>query len=168
MSDVALDKGGEPSAETAAPARTSILLQHVSQLMISVIVVLVGFGVYDVAVRQPRTPRLGVVDVGQLYGLAHDQAARVALKAVQSAASGPAAATQAGEAIGNLYRTPQDFGPAFSRVLEGLSADCRCTLVAMAAVFGAASTVPDYTAEAARRMGLEALDERRGTGGEQQ
>ena len=126
-----------------------------SQAMVSAAVVLVAFGVYDVAIRQPRTPRLAVVDVAQLYGLAQQRAERKVLAGMQAAASSPAAAGEAGTAIGALARGPEEFGPAISAALAALSRECGCTLVAMAAVFGADSTVPDYTTEAAQRMGLD-------------
>ena len=128
-----------------------------SQVMVSAAVMLVTVGVYDVSVRQPRTPRLAVVDVAHLYGLAQQQAERNVLAGLQAAASSPAAAGEAGSAIANLVRGPEDFGPALSK-------ECRCTLVAMAAVFGADSTVPDFTSEAAQRMGL-AVIQRRSVGG---
>jgi hypothetical protein len=35
-----------------------------------------------------------------------------------------------------------------------MSSECRCAIVAMATVVGADSTVPDFTVEVARRMGL--------------
>ena len=86
------------------------------------------------------------------------------LAGLQAAASSPAAAGEAGSAIANLVRGPEDFGPALSVALSALSKECRCTLVAMAAVFGADSTVPDFTSEAAQRMGL-AVIQRRSVGG---
>jgi len=158
---------GDTLQETALAPRAGVP-GFIAQAMVAAVVVLVAIAVYDVFVRQPRTPRLAVVDIAQLYGLAHDQAARRALRAAEAAASDPAGVDQPGQTPGRLYRDPQEFGPAFSQVLEKLSGDCRCTLVAMAAVFGADSTVPDYTAEAARRMGLDpgTLDVREAQRGE--
>lgn len=129
--------------------------QLINCAMISAAVMTLGVGLYDVAVRQPRTPRLAVVDIAQLYGLAQQQAARKVLTGMEAAASSPAAAGEAEKAIRDMVRSPQDFGPAISATLADLSKECRCTLVAMAAVFGADSSVPDYTAEAAQRMGLD-------------
>lgn len=131
--------------------------QLLVQAMVASAVAMVAIGTYDVAVRQPRTPRLAVVDVAKLYGLAQTQAARGVLQAPGASASGVALSSDAAAgALGTLMRSAEDFGPALSKVLLGLSSDCRCTLVAMAAVFGADATVPDYTAEAGRRLGFDA------------
>jgi hypothetical protein len=146
----------EPSGQPFASA-----VRFVQQAGIAAMVTMLAIGAYDTLVRQPRTPRLAVVDVARLYEMAHQRAARQALSAADAArqpsaaASSSSAAALAGEALARLYRTPEEFGPALSGVMKGLADDCRCTLVAMASVFGADATVPDYTDAAAALLGME-------------
>jgi len=52
-------------------------------------------------------------------------------------------------------RDSQDTRALNLRVLKQIATECRCTLVAMAAVFGANDTLPDVTDEAARRLELK-------------
>ncbi len=118
------------------------------QAMVALCVCALGFLAYDRFVRQPRTPHLAVVDVGALYSAAERRAAR-------SVAQPPAGGDQSMAAAAAAAKNAEEFGPALQGVLKQISSDCRCTLVAMAAVFGADSTVPDYTAEAAHRLGME-------------
>lgn len=119
-----------------------------SSVAVSVAVCAVGIGVYDVTVRQPRTPRLAMIDLARLYASADYSFKGRALEGAGTPA------TAASSAAGQHLRDPGDFGPALEAVLKGLSGECRCAIVAMATIVGADSTVPDFTAEAARRMGL--------------
>jgi hypothetical protein len=154
-----------PSLVSAAIAVKNgrTLVSLISQAMVAAVVTMVAIGIYDVVVRQPRTPRLAVVDVARLYELAHEKATRNALMAVQAieapggeAASERRATNLAREALSSFYRTPEEFGPALSRTMEELSKQCGCTLVAMSTVFGADSNVPDYTDLVADRLELGA------------
>jgi hypothetical protein len=116
--------------------------------VVSMCVSAVAIAAYDRLVRVPRTPRLAVVDVATLFAAAERRATRsVAQPPIGGDANLPIAAATA--------RAAEAFGPALRGALQGIAADCGCTLVATATVFGADSTVPDYTAEAARRLGLE-------------
>ena len=110
-----------------------------STVAVAVGVCALGIGVYDLTVRQPRTPRLALIDIAQLYAAA-DQS-------LKSHALEGAAGSQGPQGAGN-------FGPRLEAVLKDLAGECRCAIVAMATVVGADSTVPDFTPETAKRMGL--------------
>ena len=119
------------------------------QAMVAICVMAFGLLAYDHFIRLPRTPHLAVVDVAALYAAAERRATHAVAQPLGNEEQALAATAAAA-------KTAADFGPALQTVLKQLSSDCRCTLVAMAAVFGSDSTVPDYTAEAARRLGMEA------------
>lgn len=125
-----------------------------------------AIALYDVQVRQPRTPRLAVVDIARLYAAAD---ANFKVRALTRDAGQPGdlpmASTRdqrldeklpgtAPDRLAARARTAQEFGPELEAVLKVLSGECRCAIVAMATVIGGDSTVPDYTLEAAQRMGL--------------
>jgi hypothetical protein len=135
-------------------ARTALVAATVSA---------VALGVYDVNVRQPRTPRIAVVDIAKLFAAAEMRAKDGAISARSrqrpgSAAAaggstpGAAEAVDAGELAG--LQAAGTFGPNVEKVLTDLSDECHCAIVAMAAVIGGSAAVPDYTAEAARRLGV--------------
>lgn len=124
----------------------------------------VGLAGYDRLVREPATPRMAVVDVAKLYGLAEQVATAGALGAPGGgpggtggapgvALNGPTMAAAAG-AVGALLRNAEDFGPQLEATLQALSKECNCTLVAMPAVVGDHPSMPDVTQEAARRLRL--------------
>jgi len=98
-----------------------------------------SLAVYDLTVRQPRTPRLAVVDIARLFASAEAGVKERALGRDAGAAD---------------PRAAQNFGPAVEKVLSDLAGECRCTIVAMAAVIGVTSAIPDYTTEAALRLGV--------------
>lgn len=121
---------------------------------VSAAVFLLGIGVYDVTVRQPRTPRLALIDIARLYASADQGLKSRALEGADSPAAAASAAGAGGKGSSPGLRSAGDFGPMLEAVLNDLSAECRCAIVAMATVVGADSTVPDFTQETARRMGL--------------
>lgn len=125
------------------------LASWVSMVFVAVCVCALGIGVYDLTVRQPRTPRLALIDIAKLYA-----AANQALKsrAIESADAVPGAASPG--VMSPALRAAGDFGPQLELVLKEMAGECHCAIVAMATVVGADSTVPDFTPEAARRMGL--------------
>lgn len=106
---------------------------------------------YDVTVRQPRTPRIAVVDIAQLYAAADAGFKTSALARDGGRTADPSAASAL---VADSARGAQEFGPKLEAVLKTLSGECRCAIVAMATVIGGDATVPDYTGEAAQRMGL--------------
>jgi hypothetical protein len=110
-----------------------------------------GLGIYDQTVRQPRTPRLAIIDIAKIYASA-DQSFKA--RALDGQFGGPAAGAAPGGPGPAGLRNASEFGPMLHQVLLGLSTECRCAIVAMATVVGDDSTVPDFTAEVARRMGL--------------
>ena len=121
-------------------------------VFISMAVCVTAIGVYDVMVRQPRTPRLALIDIAKLYSAADQGLKNRALEG----ASGPADASLAASSGAGPrgLQSAADFGPMLEAVLTDLSAECRCAIVAMATVVGGDSTVPDFTQETAKRMGL--------------
>jgi hypothetical protein len=130
------------------------LSQFVLMVMVSATVSALALGIYDKTVRQPRTPRLGVVDISKLYSAVEQRAKDAVLKAGVGSASGVSdgASSRAAEVAGSLAL--EGFGPQIERVLTDLSAECGCVIVAMAAVMGGTTSVPDYTAVAAQRLGV--------------
>jgi hypothetical protein len=132
--------------------------QQILSAHLAAAVCAIGIAVYDVTVRQPRTPRLALVDIAKLYTAA-DQALKArALSGALSGAPGGDLGLQAPSPVSGSgapsLRQGADFGPALELVLTGLAEECRCAIVAMATVFGSDSTLPDFTQEAGRRLGL--------------
>ena len=153
-------------------------------LLISASVSALAIGVYDQTVRQPRTPRIAVVDIARLYAAAESQArSRLVTGATAAAISaapaaqgqsgarmgahsgamlGPSVGGSAGSASGTAAMPPElatmremsSFGPRLEGVLRQISTDCRCVIAAMAAVVGEVDSVPDYTHLAANRLGV--------------
>lgn len=139
-------------------------------LFISACVSALALGVYDQTVRQPRTPRIAVVDIARLYAAAESQArARlVSAAAAPAATAGANPGRAAAAAPGQPPATPQamppelatlremsGFGPRLEGALREISTECRCVIAAMAAVVGEVASVPDYTAVAATRLGVQ-------------
>lgn len=135
---------------------------RVNQLVAALVALCIcalSLGLYDLTVRQPRTPRLALVDIARLYGAAERQLKVRALSQESrdlrdGRGAEPGLATTPNGALAPGLG-PTSFGPALQAVLTDMSGQCRCAIVAMATVVGADSTVPDYTAEVARRMGLD-------------
>ena len=115
-----------------------------------------SIALYDKFVRQPSTPRLAVIDVAKLYGEAERLATQRALERQAGVASGEVDAANAGFAGG--ARAAIDFGPALEQTLHTVSAECRCAIVAMAAVYGHDASVPDFTGEVSQRLRTLALN----------
>lgn len=113
------------------------LRQGALSVLISASVSGAALGGYERWVRQPRTPRLAVVDVGNLFAQVQ-QASSVA-----TIRSPNARLHDAGVA---------DFGPRLQGALEATARQCACTLVAMPAVFGVGAGVPDLTAAVRDRL----------------
>lgn len=126
-------------------------MSFVAHAVVATCISALTIGVYDVTVRQPRTPRLAVVDIARIYAAADrsfkDRALVRGAEDGVPAASSPDGARRLGRA--------EDFGPALEAELRGLSRECRCAIVAMATVVGGDTTIPDVTLEAAHRLGLQ-------------
>lgn len=121
-------------------------------VFVSAAVCVAAIGVYDVMVRQPRTPRLALIDIAKLYAAADQGLKNRALEGASGPAAAASSAGRGGASQG--LQSAADFGPMLEAVLTDLSAECRCAIVAMATVVGGDSTVPDFTQETAKRMGL--------------
>lgn len=121
--------------------------------MVATLITCSGLAAYDHWVRQPSTLRLAVVDANHLLSLAQQKAARQAARALKAEGADPSVATSA--AMSATVQTVESFGVQMEATLKQLSTECDCTLVAMAAVFGETSSVPDYTGIVAQRLGFE-------------
>jgi hypothetical protein len=115
------------------------LNQSLLTVLISASVSAVALGSYDRLVRQPRTPRLAVVDVGTLF-------AQIQHGSSVSTVRAPVGKTGESDSA--------DFGPRLQAALEATARQCSCTLVAMPAVFGVGAGVPDLTVVVRDRMTL--------------
>lgn len=109
---------------------------------------------YDVYVRRPATPRFGVVDIARLYAAAERQAKQRVLARGRDDGTAESALPEAGRRIAIEVAT---LGTDIEAALRALSQSCRCTIVAMAAVFGSSPAIVDLTQAAAERMGLGLL-----------
>jgi hypothetical protein len=107
--------------------------------MTSIVLTACALLVYDRFVRVPRTPRLGTVDIGQIF--AANQA--VAIKKLLSGSSNMPA-----DALG------AQAGQDMSKQLQDFSRRCGCLLIASPAVFGGTLAAPDYTAAIKAAYGL--------------
>lgn len=119
------------------------LQQSVQTVLLSAAVCAIAIGSYDKWIRQPRTPRLAVVDVGALFASAQ-QASSVAVIKAPGAKASDAPNT--------------DFGPRLQTALEATARQCACTLVAMPAVFGVSAGVPDLTPTVRQRLAMAGAD----------
>lgn len=135
-----------PGLPPGVPGLRSLWAQGLLALCITGL----SIGAYDKLIRQPSTPRLAVVDVAKLYAEAERLATQRALEMGARAGGAELAGTSA--EFAGAARAAADFGPALEQLLRTVSGECRCAVVAMAAVYGADATVPDFTAEVAQRL----------------
>lgn len=161
--DNALDNELDSMLDNARHAAAPRIHPGLTMLTISMCVSALTVALYDKLVRQPSTPRLAVVDVARLYAEAERLATHRVLERRAGASVGAEIAGEiGGEITGGSAefaggaRTALEFGPALEQVLHTVSAECRCAIVAMAAVYGNDATVPDFTAEVSRRLSAQA------------
>ena len=144
------------AAQTAAPgaafasASSSVLRGLLAHAVVGLCISALSIAAYDKLIRQPSTPRLAVVDVAKLYAEVERLATQLTLESGARAGSAELAGTSA--EFAGAARAAADFGPALEQLLRTVSAECRCTIVAMAAVYGSDATVPDFTADIAQRL----------------
>lgn len=151
------------SGHTNAPVGSR--LSQLVAALVALCITALGLGLYDLTIRQPRTPRLALIDIARLYAAAERQLkvralaqdSREGREGVEGKGpeSGTAPSAQGAPGALGSGLGPANFGPALQAVLTDMSSQCRCAIVAMATVVGADSTVPDYTTEVARRLGLD-------------
>ncbi len=99
--------------------------------------------VYAAWIAPPRTPRLAVLDVAELYRLKETQVAALLVKPDSTGADRAA-----------LLKSVQGFGAEVMRVVQALPQECRCLILARGALIGEDSQLPDLTPDARRRLGL--------------
>lgn len=138
-----------------APAGGNVARAVAVHTLVALCISALSIALYDKFVRQPSTPRLAVVDIAKLYAEAERLATQRALERQAGAVSAELGAGSAEFAGG--ARAAMDFGPALEQTLHTVSTECRCAIVAMAAVYGNDATVPDFTAEVSKRMQTMAL-----------
>jgi hypothetical protein len=129
----------------------------VVSVCVSLTVSALALGLYETQVRQPRTPRIAVVDISRLFAAAEAQAKDRVLLAGTPAARG--SGNEAGLEAGRAGQAPgpdvaAGFGSQVETTLRQLSDECRCAIVVMAAVIGSGTAVVDYTEVAGQRLGL--------------
>lgn len=86
---------------------------------------------YEKGVRDPRTPKLGTVDVADLF--ASNQA-----KVLKEALGG-------GSTSADPTMLGQKAAAAMSSQIQAFTKECNCMLIASPAVFGATPAITDYT-----------------------
>lgn len=137
-------------ATAAALGPSSVLRGLLTHAVLGLCISALTVAAYDKLIRQPSTPRLAVVDVAKLYAEAERLATQRTLESGARTSGAESAGTSA--EFAGAARAAADFGPALEQLLRSVSAECRCTIVAMAAVYGSDATVPDFTADIAQRM----------------
>lgn len=114
-----------------------MLQQAALAVVVSCSVSALSLGSYDKWIRQPRTPRLAVVDVGSLFAQAQQANSVAAIKSPGAKA---------------MEASTVDFGTRLQSALRATAQECTCTLVAMPAVFGSTAGVPDLTANVREQL----------------
>lgn len=108
-------------------------------MLVSLVVTSLCILAYDRLVRVPSTPRLGTVDVGDIFA-ANQAKALKTLIATKAQVDPNALGTQAGQQM--------------AQQLQAFSKSCDCLLIASPAVFGTNRAVPDFTAAIKAANGL--------------
>lgn len=98
---------------------------------------------YAVWVEPLSSPRLAVLDVGELYRLKEMQVTEVLMKrdATEEERSG-------------ALKAAGSFGTEVTNLLRALHDECRCLVLARGAVIGQPQALHDLTPDVRRRLGL--------------
>ncbi len=133
---------GQPAPATAADQGTQgsqdkpvVLVAMLVSLLVTSLCILA----YDRLVRVPATPRLGTVDVGEIFA-ANQAKTLKTLVATKAQVDPNVLGTQAGQQM--------------AQQLQAFSKSCDCLLIASPAVFGANRAVPDFTGAIKTANGL--------------
>ena len=126
----------------------------VTSFLVSALVTTLAISAYERFVRQPRTPRLAVVDITRIYEAAETSARRAVLSDA-AGATDPNVPPARSPELEASRRNAENFGPSLQKALTDISTECGCAIVAMAAVIGIDSTIPDFTSEVAMRMDID-------------
>ena len=118
--------------------RTAALLILASALLSALMIV-----AYALLFAPLGSPRLAVLDVGELYRLKETQVAKVLVK-LDATHEDRALALQRASA----------FGLEMTNLIQSLPEECHCLILARGAVVGPAPLLPDLTPEVRRRLGL--------------
>lgn len=103
----------------------------------------VFIGAYALWFAPQRVPVLAVLDVAELYRLKETQVAAVLVKRDSTDDDRTLALTRASA-----------FGREMASLLQSLPGECRCVILARAAIVGPAPLLPDLTPQVRRRLGL--------------
>jgi hypothetical protein len=108
-------------------------------LLVSLMVTSMCILAYDRFVRVPSTPRLGTVDVGEIFAANQAKTLKTVI-ATKAQVDPNALGTQAGQQM--------------AQQLQAFSKSCDCLLIASPAVFGTNRAIPDFTAAIKATNGL--------------
>ena len=119
-------------------ARTAVIVVLANTLLSALIIL-----AYALWFAPAASPRLAVLDVGELYRLKETQVAKVLVKLDVSEADRALALQRASA-----------FGLEMTNLIQSLSEECHCLVLARGAVVGPAPLLPDLTPDVRRRLGL--------------
>ena len=112
-------------------------------LLVNVLLSATMIFVYGAWIAPPRTPRLAVLDVAELYRLKETQVAAQLVKSDTTDADRTA-----------ILKSVQGFGTEVTRLIQALPEECACLILARGAVMGKDTQLPDLTPDLRRRLGL--------------
>lgn len=112
-------------------------------LLMNALVCAVMLGIYATWIAPPKTPRLAVLDVAELYRLKEIQVAALLVKPDSTDADRAA-----------ILKSVQGFGADITRLIQALPEECACLVLARGALIGKDSQLPDLTPDVRRRLGL--------------
>jgi len=118
--------------------RGAILLIATNALLSAAFVV-----VYALWFAPPKTPRLAVLDIGELYRLKESQISAVLMKRDAT-----------DEDRAQALKRASAFGLEVTTLLRSLPEECRCLILARGAIVGQAASLPDLTPDVRRRLDL--------------
>lgn len=112
-------------------------------LLVNVLLSAAMIFIHAAWIAPPRTPRLAVLDVAELYRLKETQIAALLVKSDT---------TDADRAT--ILKSVQGFGAEVTRLLQALPEECACLILARGAVMGKDTQLRDLTPDLRRRLGL--------------
>jgi len=112
-------------------------------LLLNALVSAIMIGIYSTWIAPPKSPRLAILDVAELYRLKETQVAALLVKPDSTDADRTA-----------ILKSVQGFGSEITRLIQALPAECGCLILARGALIGKDTQLPDLTPDVRRRLGL--------------